>query len=161
MVNLGLIWNKRRGTWPIEKARMFGMPCVGAAYTHPIKDKYRLTEGAKCMVCGAPAVHVHHEPNKGMGGKATLTLDGHELRPALIALCNRCHDMRHFSGGDKRLAIRWQWDNPEIHEYGWAIGALMNAGYAPHSKKLFELGYYAIYQGNKLVKKYREGTSNA
>lgn len=107
MSKSGTIWTPDKlGTWTVEKARMFGMPCVGAEYTSEIGDHYRMLDGACCMVCGQPAHHVHHEPNKGMGGRATLELAGHVLRPALFALCTKCHDQRHFAHSGDRLSIR-------------------------------------------------------
>lgn len=152
------IWTSEKlGTLTVEKARMFGMPHVGAKYTSKTGDHYRMLEGARCMVCGQPAAHVHHEPNKGMGGHATLELAGHGLRPALFALCQKCHDQRHFAHNGDRLSIRWRWAfEPTSHEYEklWVEGGFFESGFMPHDERLFWYGWYEIFESDRLVKEY-------
>lgn len=146
------IWTPDKlGCWSVEKARMFGMPCIGAEYTSKTGDHYRILDDAQCMVCGKPASHVHHEPNKGIGGHATLELAGNVLRPALFALCTKCHDQRHFAHKGDRLLFRWKWVKDTI-ERDWVNGSFLNSDYDPHDNRLFLFGYYEIYEGEKLVK---------
>ena len=38
-----------------------------------------------CLVCGAPATDLHHEPKRGMGGSKRWA-------GTLIRLCRKCHD---------------------------------------------------------------------
>lgn len=160
MTSLDEIWTPDKlDCWSVDKARMFGMPCVGAEYTSKTGDHYRMLDDARCMVCGQPAHHVHHEPNKGMGGNATLELAGNVLRPALFALCTKCHDQRHFAHKGDRLSIRWKWVASDIlpmFERRWVNGEFFEAGFNPNDHRLFYYGYYEIYEGEKLVKQYSE-----
>lgn len=147
------IWRGHNGVWSIDKARMFGLPCVGAEYTSETGDHYRMLSGARCAVCGCMAQHVHHEPNKGMGGHATLTLGGRVLRPTLFALCERCHNLRHFGSGENRLLIEWEWTLPVGMEQAWVDGYFFRElEFEPHDMRLYHYGKYVVSLGGKIKK---------
>lgn len=123
-----------------------GMPHLGARYTGPGVNDYRLDDGAACAFCGRLAAHAHHEPPKGTGGGVLhlATPEGtFDLRPALIALCPECHESRHAKGGPERLGIRWEWDDP-IQAMRWWRGGMLAGGTEPHSPDLFGSGRYAL-----------------
>ena len=105
----------------VQTADKYGKPCVGAYYAGRGIRTNRLEEGACCCICGARATNSHHEPPVGMGGgRGAFRLHGHEMRPALFALCGSgttgCHGAVH-SG---RYRIRWQWDTEKDAAEWWA-----------------------------------------
>lgn len=123
-----------------------GMPNLGARYTGPGVNDYQLDEWAVCAFCGRPAAHAHHEPPKGTGGGVLhlATPEGtFDLRPALIAMCPECHEARHAKGGDERLRIRWEWDNPMLAMRWWKGGMLAELA-EPHATELYAFGRYVL-----------------
>ena len=121
-----------------------GMPHLFARYRSG--DAHELEPGARCAACGAPAEHCHHMPPKGIGGgSATQTVriaDGseHVLRPALIALCGKCHEAYHATG---RLGIEWVWDLPQ-HGWDWNDGMLAAPVYDGNSPLLWRWGQWVF-----------------
>lgn len=128
---------------PYARVRNYGMPHINAFYASDTRDVYSRTQNALCAVCFNPAVHTHHEPNKGTGGRATFALTTNRgvfaLRPALIALCPRCHDLRHAH----KIAFRWEWDLDKYAQ-AWFEGDLLADGIKPHSKRLYDYGCWHI-----------------
>lgn len=127
----------------VESATCFGMPCVGASYTGPGVRGTRLEDGARCAFCGRPATNAHHVPPVGMGGRnARFTLHGHRLRPALVAVCGSgttgCHGLVH----QRRLAIRWLWDDDRCAEAWWG-GELLER-FGAGSERLFDFGHWEL-----------------
>ena len=136
-----------------------GMPHLGARYTGPGVNAYRLDDGALCAFCGRPAAHAHHEPPKGTGGGVLHLATPHgvfDLRPALVALCPECHEARHAKGGDGRLSVRWEWDTPLL-AMAWWRGDVLAGGTEPHSPELFGSGRYALYRMGYRVEVRRSG----
>lgn len=94
-----------------------GMPCLGAGYLDPYSDRHRLLDGATCPVCGKPATDSHHQPPKGMGGGSSREtvpgpdVDGHLVRPGLVALCHVCHMRLHQRN---EVSVKWRWDSPQL-----------------------------------------------
>lgn len=125
--------------WSYEKASCFGMPHFMARYTSGDVRSYERDADARCMVCGRPATETHHEPN----GRLYFTLRTKRgifvLKPALIALCRECHDLRTKNG----LSIRWSW-NSEVDESMWWDGYLLSHGYRPHDGRLLDFGRWVI-----------------
>lgn len=124
----------------VGRARLYGMPHAGAEYVGDRTDRYRMEDGP-CVICGATAAHVHHEPPRGMGGGGYLELGGFSLRPALLRLCPTCHGRRH----DHRLEIDWEWNDP-IFEEMWSTGWMLESGVVePHDPELYRYGRWAVY----------------
>lgn len=124
----------------VGRARLYGMPHAGAEYVGDTTDRYRRLDGP-CVICGSPSAHVHHEPQRGMGGGGYLDLGGHRLRPALLRLCESCHRKRHEEG----LVITWEWYLP-TYEDMWSTGFMLESGIVePHDPELYEYGRWAVY----------------
>ena len=125
--------------WTLRDASCCGMPHHGAYYTADDIRRYRMEDGARCLVCGKPAKHVHHEPEKRLSFTMRTKWGWFVLKPALIALCPDCHRLR----SNKRIWIDWVWNDGE-HEERWFDGHLLAHGYLAHSKRLYELGKWEI-----------------
>lgn len=127
---------------PYEYAKAFGAPCINARYKSATLDSYEKAPNAVCAVCGSQAEEVHHEPPKGVGGRkwfALRTVNGfYYLRPSLIALCPRCHRLRHAG----EIKFRWVWMNEEV-EASWWQGELQQT-VAPNSPDLLAFGHWEI-----------------
>lgn len=132
----------------VERARLYGMPHVGAKYTCAGTKSYERYLDI-CPVCGRPAVNTHHEPPRGIGGGGYLALAGIALRPALIALCRECHEKRHAH----ELTFTWEWDD-DIFEEMWSTGFLLE-DYEPHDEALYEFGCWAVYKDGKKIREIR------
>lgn len=138
----------------VASAQCFGMPHVNTHYDGKGVRTNRLDCDAECAVCGMMATNSHHVPAVGMGGRnATFTLNGHVLRPALIALCGSgttgCHGLMH-SG---RLRMEWAWDDDEAAEAWWS-GELLGE-YQPHDPGLYRLGRWLIVGGGRVAGEVR------
>lgn len=133
---------------PYERAQLYGMPNIGAKYLRDDVDSQMLLPGAVCAVCGRKAVNSHHEPPKSNGRSFLLRSRWglFVLKPALIALCGSgttgCHGRRH----ERRWSVRWEWDADGNAEKWWD-GWWLSHGFAPNSRKLFELGRYVFSDG--------------
>lgn len=140
-----------------EKAKLYGMPHIGAWYnTENVKD-YGHEDYFPCIVCGKPASNVHHEPPRGVsscidpktgekipGGFLLETPKGKfVILPALICLCGSgtagCHGDRH----DGRLKVRWEWDSEES-ERKWWDGTFLGQGREPNGEWLWSHGCYVL-----------------
>lgn len=128
---------------PLERAELYGKPCVGAEYTDR-RGGYRRTSDT-CCVCGRPAQSCHHAAPRSLGKTFTLVTPRgtHELRSALLALCGSgttgCHDGFH---GGARYVARWVWDDEECEREWWC--GLLLAIHAPHSPALYGYGRWEI-----------------
>lgn len=132
----------------VDRAICYGMPHIGCHYESSSVNSHKLNENALCAVCGAPAVHAHHEPPKGMGaGSAYFKIGEHKLRPSLIALCENCHYDRHSKG----LKIRFKLNDDETTNR-WLQGELLDKGITPHSPEIYEYGYWVIYDDGSISK---------
>ncbi|WP_077597848.1 hypothetical protein [Olsenella urininfantis] len=139
----------------VTGAEKMGKPHFGAYYAGSGVRTNRLVRGARCAVCGAPATNSHHEPQVGMGGgRASLPLAGHGLRPALIALCGSgttgCHGMVHAG----LLRIAWEWDGDGSD---WWEGRLPGDLYEGNAAGLYGLGCWVVRdRGGRVIRKIRE-----
>lgn len=136
-----MTWNARtlRGK-SVERARLYGMPHAGAEYVGEGTERYRRKTDC-CVICGTRASHVHHEPQRGIGGGGYLELGGYRLRPALLALCPTCHSRRH----DGRIVITWEWNLP-TYEDMWSTGHMLETGIVkPHDPELYGYGRWVVY----------------
>lgn len=139
----------------VSSAQCFGMPHVNAHYSGKGVRTNRLDDDAECAACGRMATNSHHVPAVGMGGRnASLTLHGHELRPALIALCGSgttgCHGLMH-SG---QLRAEWVWDD-DRNARAWWSGELLQR-FEPHDPGLYLFGeWHFISRGGEIVATYR------
>lgn len=136
----------------VERARLYGMPHAGAEYVGDTTDRYRRLDGP-CVICGSPSAHVHHEPQRGIGGGGYLELGGHRLRPALLRLCPTCHSRRH----DGRLFITWEWNLP-TYEDMWSTGYMLESGLVmPHDPELYEYGRWVVCLDGTRATEIRNG----
>lgn len=137
---------------PIERARLYGMPHIGAFYYNAQTTNGKLEPDAMCAICGRPATNAHHLVPKGIGGGYAWlsSKDGklQRLRSPLFAVCGMgnmsgCHKLFH----DHRITVRWVWDDPR-YEQMWWDGELAK----PHSDELYNYGCYVIEnQGEEVV----------
>lgn len=138
-------------------AEKFGKPCVGAHYAGSGVRTNRLDLGARCCVCGRYATNSHHEPATGMGGgRSTLEVAGHRLKPALFALCGSgttgCHGKVH--SGEYR--IEWEWDTGEACRKWWEA-ELPDECYERNSHDLYWYGAWVIRdRDGRTVKRIQE-----
>lgn len=132
---------KTKSTPSLPRDSEYGMPHIHAFYSGKGVNTHRLEDTALCAVCGRRATNAHHCPPKGSVG--TIWLNGHVLRPALIAVCGSgttgCHDGFH---GGAWLSCRWEWDSKESMESWWA-GELLQE-YCPHDLRLYGLGRHVL-----------------
>lgn len=130
-------------------AEMYGKPHWGSSYlsknpTPQSVDRYRLDDGATCIVCGQRATNSHHTPPKGiMRVFELMTPKGRfKYRPALIAMCGSgttgCHGMVHKG----MLKIEWVWDSDGF-ESGWWDGSIPETITA-HDPELYSVGFWRI-----------------
>lgn len=121
-----------------DRASLFGMPHIGAAYRRsggyaPITDR--------CLMCGRPVSNCHHVVPRSV--REVFVLDGHELRSPLFALCGSgttgCHDGFH---GGARYFASWAWDDPRDEDLWWD-GTLLRH-YLPHDVRLYGRGRWEI-----------------
>lgn len=129
----------------IEKAELYGKPHIGAFYEGSGISTNRLTEGARCMVCGRPATNSHHVPPRSRGTFTLSTERGdYELKPSLFALCGSgttgCHNGFH---GGARFFPEWAWNTPEAAE-SWWTGELLSM-FEPHSTLLYAFGHWRVH----------------
>lgn len=129
---------------------LMGKPCLGASYTGKTGDKHALDYGARCCICGKPAVNAHHCPPKGMGGGNAFELltprGSFTLRAPLFAVCGSgnvsgCHELFH-SG---RAFVRWEWDS-DYYAKAWMEGR-MRPEYYRNNPVLFAYGRYVLSFG--------------
>lgn len=131
------------------KAKLCGMPHLGASYAGGGIERTRLGDGALCALCGRPATNAHHEPPRSNGAFLLPTKWGmFVLKPALIALCGSgttgCHGARH----DRRVAFEWRWADADAEALWWS-GYLLSHGYPPHSRRLLDLGGWYAGSGDE------------
>lgn len=145
-----------------EQAELFGKPHLGCFYAHDDVHSHKREDMALCAICGKPATNAHHEPPLGMGGKnrhfVLATKWGQfVLKPALFALCGSgttgCHGKRHT----RLYRFEWHWDSTKNAKAWWS-GKLLKEGMAPHSEKLFELGYYLLIDDIQMTTRKIRGT---
>ena len=135
----------------MEKAMLYGLPHIGARYTHNGRKRkkngaraYERTQGW-CAICGRPATSCHHVVPISNGQVLELeTRNGvFLLRSPLFAVCGTgntgCHDGFH---GGAWLKARWVWDSPE-YESAWEDGELLTR-FAPHHPALYCFGQWEI-----------------
>lgn len=134
-----------------EKAMLYGMPHIGARYTHNGQKWKR--NGARryertqewCAICGRPSNNCHHVVPISNGAVFELcTPRGNfPLRSPLFAVCGSgttgCHSGFH---GGAWLKARWLWDSPAYGE-AWCNGELL-ARFAPHHPALYCYGQWEI-----------------
>lgn len=124
-----------------EKAALFGMPHVGAAYH---KGGYKLTQ-SYCCICGAPASNCHHVVPRSVRNSFDLITDSDtfSLRSPLFALCGSgttgCHNGFH---GGAWLKARWVWDS-QASQNAWWNGLFLRLHKA-HSPFLYCFGHWEI-----------------
>lgn len=132
----------------IAEAERYGMPCIGSTYgmsrNDDVNDYVKVYgKGVKCVCCGDRAVHVHHYPPKSKGYRGTFTLrtpmGWHILKPALFALCEKCHNQFHAN----TLKADWVWNTEDDREAWWSGKILTRC--IPNSKKLYEYGMWHFY----------------
>lgn len=132
--------NKLQGL-SLEVAECYGKPHIGAWYVakNDNINSYRFDHSASCPICGKPVTNAHHCPPKRKG---LLFLNGHTLKPSLIALCGSgttgCHGMLH----NGKIKINWKWFNDEYARMWWD-GELLEK-YEPHSEELYQFGEWEI-----------------
>lgn len=128
--------NKLQGL-SLEVAECFGKPNIDARYLSDNVNSY--SHSGNCFVCGKRATNAHHCPPKRKG---LLVLNGHILKPSLIALCGSgtagCHGMVH----NGKIKINWKWFNDEYARIWWE-GEMLEK-YEPHSEELYQFGEWEI-----------------
>ena len=125
-----------------DKARLFGLPHIGAKYRGDTSGRQYDYTSDTCAVCGKPATNIHHIVPRGVG-TVYHHPSGFILLSPLIALCGSgttgCHNGFH---GGASLKIRWEWIKPEYEALWWS-GELLKR-YGEHSKKIYRFGYWVI-----------------
>lgn len=141
----------------LDKAQLFGMPCVGSHYTAEDYRRYALNENACCVICGEKATNSHHVVPKGVARSFLLKtpIGQFVLLSPLFALCGSgstgCHDKFH----KHILEARWEWYDDRLAERWW--NGKIPAGCFPGSERLFELGRYVIYSNGEKLKEVAHG----
>ena len=136
-----------------DKARLFGLPHIGAKYLPDTAGRQWKITTDKCQVCGRPATNAHHIVPRRCGHVYHHPA-GFWLSSPLIALCGSgttgCHNGFH---GGASLKITWEWLKPEYEPLWWS-GELLKR-YGEHSPKLYRFGYWVI-EGNNYRKEIRK-----
>lgn len=127
-----------------EKAMLYGMPHIGARYTHN-GLKWKRNGARRCAICGKPSKNCHHVVpiSNGQVFELVTPRGSFPLRSPLFAVCGSgttgCHDGFH---GGAWLKARWVWDMPEYEE-AWCSGELLER-FAPHHPALYCYGQWEI-----------------
>lgn len=142
IIDSGIPLNGLSSKW----ASLYGMPHLGAEYRSDDVDSHRRLHGAVCAVCGSEATDVHHIPPKSKGRTFAMRtpIGIFLLKPALFALCHRCHMGFHGDvGRPPLLTAEWVWNDEETAER-WYSGELLSHGIQPNSPRLLSLGKWKV-----------------
>lgn len=140
-----------------EEAERYGKPNINARYITSDPHRYTKEPETLCIICGRPATDAHHWPPLGRsaGGVWNLRtpMGAYELRPSLMALCRRHHEMMHAG----EISANWVWDSEQA-EAAWWAGAILQEVKA-HSPLLYLFGRWRFeWDGGGF--EYREGVAD-